>query len=143
MALNSLPFPSRWTILGPAGSYGGKRRVEAMCNCGTITVTFLREVTNGRSKSCGCLKNQLSRARMLRRWRKRGSVATSDSPRAVYKRSRRAQGLDKNDPAKNAAAVKRYVAKQKAKDPIAWQLKQNASQRAWYQKYRAKKVKEA
>lgn len=49
----------RWTIIGeaPCGNWN-QQRVLCRCECGTQREVILQTLTNGRSKSCGCYKNE-------------------------------------------------------------------------------------
>jgi len=55
---------SRWTINSDISSIEHKHRaVECICVCGTTKVVRVDSLKNGRSKSCGCLKNELTISR--------------------------------------------------------------------------------
>lgn len=51
---------SRWTILKKIGvSNCGTYEYECLCTCGKTKVVTGRNITNGKSKSCGCLHHEL------------------------------------------------------------------------------------
>lgn len=50
---------SRWTVLEYVGNYNYKCK----CECGNIKEISVYSLKNGSSKSCGCLKNELSKDR--------------------------------------------------------------------------------
>ncbi len=66
MVAITLPEGSRWTVLARAEDYvypkSGKRtiRYHCMCECGTEKVVHKAHITNGSSKSCGCLNREIS-----------------------------------------------------------------------------------
>lgn len=54
----------RWTVLSQAGNNpGGGALWSAICDCGTERVVLGGDVRNGKSKSCGCLKDEVTGAR--------------------------------------------------------------------------------
>lgn len=55
----------RLVVLGRAPNRGRRTAWRAQCDCGTETETCSRELIRGRTKSCGCLHKEISRARML------------------------------------------------------------------------------
>ena len=70
---------SRWTINSDDSIVDGKHRFqECICDCGTIRIVRTDGLKNGRSKSCGCLKNELTKTRNSER-----IYAISDDP--MYK----------------------------------------------------------
>lgn len=55
---------SRWTINSEQSIIKGKHRfVECICDCGTVRHIRTDSLKNNRSKSCGCLKNELTSKR--------------------------------------------------------------------------------
>lgn len=47
---------SRWTVVAPAESTTGKTTWRCRCDCGVERDVIGRNLTNGRSSSCGCYK---------------------------------------------------------------------------------------
>jgi len=55
---------SRWTVNSNITTINKKHRnIECICDCGTIKVVRIDSLKNGKSKSCGCLKNELTISR--------------------------------------------------------------------------------
>ena len=55
---------SRWTINSDLFVMNGKHRsVECICKCGNSKLVRVDSLKNGKSKSCGCLKNELTKSR--------------------------------------------------------------------------------
>lgn len=52
----------RWTVLGEVRK-NGKLYYECRCDCGTIREVYGRSLKTGVSSSCGCLRDELSRAK--------------------------------------------------------------------------------
>lgn len=48
----------RWTVLDPNGGYRAHDKVPCRCACGTEREVPKYKLTQGRSKSCGCLKSE-------------------------------------------------------------------------------------
>jgi hypothetical protein len=46
----------RWTIIDPTVSYRAHDRVSVRCDCGTERQVKYQKLTQGESKSCGCLR---------------------------------------------------------------------------------------
>ena len=53
----------RWTVVAPPTGPAGRRRVECTCDCGTSRSVLIQGLTNGRSRSCGCLSREVHAAR--------------------------------------------------------------------------------
>jgi len=68
---------NRWTILDEAPKRGDSRYVFAKCECGTEKEVNLHSILRGTSVSCGCFKNEVQRARLL----KHGH--TSNNPKKI------------------------------------------------------------
>lgn len=49
----------RWTVLREIRKKG-KKYYECRCDCGTVKEVYYRSLESGKSKSCGCLRNELS-----------------------------------------------------------------------------------
>lgn len=59
---------TRWTIHSDITIVKKKHRfAECICDCGVIRRIRVDGLKNGKSKSCGCLKNELTTSRNLRR----------------------------------------------------------------------------
>lgn len=58
---------TRWTVLGAVqrGPFG-QMRTLCLCQCGWWKVIDNSSLLSGASKSCGCLRNEVSRTRMTR-----------------------------------------------------------------------------
>jgi hypothetical protein len=57
----------RWTVGGVvrgASRKDGASLFEVFCDCGTIKITGINDLVQGKSKSCGCLKDELQRVRL-------------------------------------------------------------------------------
>ena len=50
-----------WTILKVEGIINGTKRVKCKCVCGNIKSVNFQMIKQGKSKSCGCMKNQEKR----------------------------------------------------------------------------------
>jgi hypothetical protein len=61
----------RWTVTGPLGhSSPGHRTVQCQCDCGTERFVLVDQLRKGRSKSCGCLRAEMTKTLITRtRWR--------------------------------------------------------------------------
>ena len=60
----------RWKVLLRAPNRGHLITYWCQCECGFIGRVDKRALASGRSKSCGCLKNELNAKRMKERWEK-------------------------------------------------------------------------
>lgn len=49
----------RWTVLGEIRK-NGKKYYRCRCECGTERDVYYRSIDSGESKSCGCLRRELS-----------------------------------------------------------------------------------
>jgi len=59
---------TRWTINSDQTYMeAGHRLVECTCDCGEIRLVRIDSLKNNKSKSCGCLKNELTTARNINR----------------------------------------------------------------------------
>lgn len=60
----------RWTVTGGVSRTSpGHRTVECTCDCGTVKYVLIDRLRNGRSKSCGCLRAELTKTLITRsRW---------------------------------------------------------------------------
>lgn len=47
-----------WTIISEAKKRGEERLVHCECKCGYKSIVRLKEIVRGRSKSCGCRRNE-------------------------------------------------------------------------------------
>ncbi len=57
---------TRWTVTGHDDkSRVGDRRLWCKCDCGTIRSCRIDNLRNKQTKSCGCLRDELGRARMI------------------------------------------------------------------------------
>ena len=55
----------RWTVLEKAPTLkDGNSRWLCQCECGTQKIVMEKNLRNGRSKSCGCLKDEKSKERI-------------------------------------------------------------------------------
>lgn len=54
---------NNWTILREADKRGNKRFFAVRCACGTEAELNMTSIITGHSKSCGCLKRELTKAR--------------------------------------------------------------------------------
>ena len=49
---------NRWTVVSYKGKdRNGKHSFECRCDCGTVCVVSSRDLLDGSTKSCGCLKS--------------------------------------------------------------------------------------
>jgi len=51
----------RWTVIGRAEKKGGKTAWLCRCECGTERVVIDNGLKRGKSKSCGCLRNEMAK----------------------------------------------------------------------------------
>jgi len=51
---------NRWLVLGPAESQGSTLMADAVCDCGTRKTVNYQNIRQGKSKSCGCLRHEIS-----------------------------------------------------------------------------------
>lgn len=58
----------RWEVLIRAPNKDHLITYWCKCECGFISRVDKRSLANGRSKSCGCLKNELNSKRLKERW---------------------------------------------------------------------------
>jgi hypothetical protein len=49
---------SNWTVIDEAPQRDGKRMINCQCKCGWKSAVRLQELVRGKSKSCGCLRNE-------------------------------------------------------------------------------------
>jgi hypothetical protein len=66
----------RLTILGDAGISRKRKMILCRCVCGTEKVIEARQVTKGLTKSCGCLRRDVTRTN----YRKRNIVSKWANP---------------------------------------------------------------
>ncbi len=64
-ALNSRNAFGRWTITGDAILRDGHYFVRCRCTCGTEKEVRLDVLKSGNSKSCGCLRTEMSKKRLV------------------------------------------------------------------------------
>lgn len=58
----------RWTVIERAGSDKHKKAVwKCLCECGTEGIISTRQLTSGKSKSCGCLLSDTTAAKNIAR----------------------------------------------------------------------------
>ena len=71
----------RWVVLGvPFRIQVGRAKVSqcvALCDCGSVAVVGRQKLSEGRSRSCGCLRNEATSRR---------STKHGDSRNAIYRR---------------------------------------------------------
>lgn len=53
----------RWTVMRRAESPTGRTMWLCKCSCGTERAVFAADLKSQKSKSCGCLRNELSSER--------------------------------------------------------------------------------
>lgn len=66
MPMKPTPMKERydsWTVLDPTGTYRAHDLVPVLCDCGTASEVVKNALTQGRSKSCGCVKAERLRGR--------------------------------------------------------------------------------
>ncbi len=68
----------RWTVIGPAPSIKGGRRVNCRCSCGTERTVFALNLVKGLSTSCGCLKIEKFTDNVRRIFTKHGMTNTPE-----------------------------------------------------------------
>lgn len=56
----------RWTVSHLVGISGRNKRWQCACDCGTLRVVSGNHLIGGRSQSCGCLRNDVSRESLRR-----------------------------------------------------------------------------
>jgi len=97
----------RWTVVAFAGNAGADRRSRWLCrcNCGAERVVYSSSLLRGRSTSCGCLRNEKSRARWI------GRLKTGKWPQGSDTASRRRLHPRPNQVLDDAmrSALQRYV----------------------------------
>ena len=60
----------RWTVIQRVeNNEWGQIMFECLCDCGWKSSVQARVLKVGRSKSCGCLKNEIVSERMKRQWK--------------------------------------------------------------------------
>jgi hypothetical protein len=58
----------RLTVLSPTGvSESGQKLLNCLCVCGATKVVNRAALTSGNTRSCGCLKKELNRKRLIQR----------------------------------------------------------------------------
>lgn len=62
----------RWMVVGEAPRRGHSRYVLCRCECGTVREVNLDNLRTGKSKSCGCFKNEQAAKRGRERLTKHG-----------------------------------------------------------------------
>ena len=53
----------RLLVVSRAPNKHGRVQWLCLCDCGNTHITYSKTLTNGKSRSCGCLKNETSKAR--------------------------------------------------------------------------------
>lgn len=53
----------RLTVVEPAPSFKGRTRWFCLCDCGEMVVVKTEYLSDGRTKSCGCLRRETGRQR--------------------------------------------------------------------------------
>lgn len=56
-----------WTVIGPGEIKPGGRHLLAKCKCGVVKLVLAWKLKDGKSKSCGCMKNQMISQKMTRK----------------------------------------------------------------------------
>lgn len=60
----------RWTVIKRVEDNDwGQMQFQCKCDCGWESSVQARVLKSGRSKSCGCLKNEMVSERMKRQWK--------------------------------------------------------------------------
>lgn len=66
----------RWTIVASAEpSLHGNKRALCVCDCGVERTLHLHKVKSGATKSCGCLRDEMSRARVRHGHARKGATS--------------------------------------------------------------------
>ena len=68
----------RWTIIGLMPTSKGGKRVLCRCTCGIERIVYSASLTNGKSLSCGCLKNEQFAKMASQRWTVHGKTETTE-----------------------------------------------------------------
>ena len=61
----------RYTVLRCVGARAGKTYVEGRCACGVVKEVAFKELKNGKTQSCGCMKREKLRSIQLDKLRRR------------------------------------------------------------------------
>lgn len=67
---------SRWTVLEFHSKINGNTRWSCVCDCGTNKVVFASTLKNGVSKSCGCMRREMTISRMTKHGNASGGTTT-------------------------------------------------------------------
>ncbi len=55
---------NRWTVIKEVEQRDGRRIIQCKCTCGWIGLVAMRDLVHGRSRSCGCLRDEEARKRI-------------------------------------------------------------------------------
>lgn len=54
---------NRWTVLSESLRVNGRSYIRCKCECGTTKKVHIADLKAGKSKSCGCLQIEATKAR--------------------------------------------------------------------------------
>ena len=67
---------NRWQVIGQKMMLDGRAYFRCKCECGTVKSVYMQDLRTGKSKSCGCLQVEATKARFAK---------NSTSPVTAYK----------------------------------------------------------
>lgn len=54
---------NRWTVLSESLRVNGRSYIRCKCECGTVKKVHANDLRRGKSRSCGCLQVETTKAR--------------------------------------------------------------------------------